>query len=79
MNTENKKLLTAAQVRERFGNISDMSLWRWINDERVAFPRAVYISRRRFWRESEIDAFEARQAAAGVPAPAGSTASTAAA
>jgi len=34
--------LNAAQVRSRYGNISDMTLWRWIHDEKfkhLGFPR----------------------------------------
>lgn len=59
-----EKLITAAEVRARFGGISDMTLWRWLDDAALGFPRAVYIQRRRFWRESEIAAFIERQAAA---------------
>ncbi len=55
--------LTATQVRQRFGGISDMTLWRWMHDERVGFPRPVVISRRRYFRLADIDAFQERQAA----------------
>lgn len=70
-----KRLLTAKQVRERFGGISDMSLWRWLDNEFIGFPAPIYISRRRFWREADIDAFEARHAAtSAAPAPAATAA-----
>ena len=51
---EASRLLTAAQVREIFGGISDMTLWRWLEDDDVPFPRPLYVRRRRFWREDEI-------------------------
>lgn len=54
------KLLTASQVRERFGNISDMSLWRWIKSPVMGFPQPIRINGRRFFRLQEIEAFEMR-------------------
>jgi len=59
-----KRLLTAKQVRQRCGNISDMSLWRWLESETLGFPKPVYIMRRRFWDADEVEEFIARQAAA---------------
>jgi predicted DNA-binding transcriptional regulator AlpA len=48
------RYLTAGQVRDRFGGISDMTLWRWLNDERMAFPKPLVVRRRRLFREDEI-------------------------
>ena len=48
------KLITSATVRELCGGISDMSLWRWLNNEEMHFPNPLIISRRRYWRETEI-------------------------
>jgi hypothetical protein len=31
--------LNAAQVRVRYGGMSDMALWRWLQDETLGFPR----------------------------------------
>lgn len=62
------KLITAAEVRARFGDISDMTLWRWLDDAALGFPRPVRIQRRRFFREAEIEAFIERQAAASTAA-----------
>ena len=56
------KYLTANQVRARFGGISDMSLWRWLNNEQLGFPRPLVINRRRFFRLDQIEAFEQRAA-----------------
>jgi len=57
------EFLTGPQVRERFGGISDMTLWRWMHDERVDFPKPLVINRRNYFRVAEIETFEARQAA----------------
>jgi predicted DNA-binding transcriptional regulator AlpA len=46
--------LNAAQVRERYGGISDMTLWRWLRDGKLAFPRPHRINRLRYWKVSEL-------------------------
>jgi predicted DNA-binding transcriptional regulator AlpA len=51
--------LTTAQVRRRYGGISEMTLWRWLRDEAVSFPRPVIISGRRFWHAAELDTWDA--------------------
>lgn len=45
-----------------------MSLWRWLNNPAMAFPKPVTIQRRRYWREAEVLAWldaraEAREVA----------------
>ena len=55
------KLLTATAVRDLCGGVSDMALWRWLLDPDLAFPRPIYICRRRYFRAAEIAAWiEAR-------------------
>jgi predicted DNA-binding transcriptional regulator AlpA len=54
--------LTATQVRQRFGGISDMTLWRWMHDDRLGFPRPAVINRRRYFRSADIETFQERQA-----------------
>ncbi|MCF7747715.1 transcriptional regulator [Sulfitobacter sp. M39] len=49
-----KKLISAATVRELCGGISDMSLWRWLHDTDLNFPKPIYISRRRYWRQADV-------------------------
>ncbi|WP_417493038.1 helix-turn-helix transcriptional regulator [Maricaulis sp.] len=44
--------ISAATVRELCGGISDMTLWRWL-DQRD-FPEPARIGRRRYWRETEV-------------------------
>lgn len=48
------KLLTAAAVRNALGGVSDMTLWRWLNDPALNFPKPIYIARRRYWREADV-------------------------
>lgn len=55
------RFLTAAQVCIRFGGISQMSLWRWLRDEKLSFPQPMVVNRRRLFRESEIEAWEAER------------------
>jgi predicted DNA-binding transcriptional regulator AlpA len=53
--------LPAGHVRSRYG-VSDMSLWRWLRDDALGFPQPIRINRRRFWRLSELKAWEASRA-----------------
>ena len=55
--TAQNRRITAAQVRELNGGISDMTLWRWMHRDDLKFPRPVYIGRRRYWKEAEIIAW----------------------
>jgi hypothetical protein len=54
--------LTGAQLARRF-NISSMSLWRWLNDAKLAFPDPVQIRERNYWRLKDIIEWERRAAA----------------
>lgn len=54
---------TARQIRQRFGGISDMTLWRWLNDDRLGFPQPLVINRRRYFSVADVEAFQERQAA----------------
>ncbi|MXP09606.1 helix-turn-helix transcriptional regulator [Pseudoblastomonas halimionae] len=59
------RLIGSAAVREMCGGISDMSIWRWLNDDALNFPKPIYISRRRYWREADIlDWINSREVAA---------------
>ena len=63
--TPPERRIQAAQVRALCADISDMTLWRWINER--DFPKPIYIGRRRYWREREVLVWLDEQAA---PAPA---------
>ena len=57
--------IQAAEVRMICGGVSDMTLWRWLNDPDLGFPGPSYIGRRRYWREAEILAWlDAREVTA---------------
>jgi hypothetical protein len=49
--------LTAPQVRQRYGNKSDMWLWRMLRDE-PNFPRPTIIRRQRYFRLRDLVAYE---------------------
>ncbi len=53
-------LLPAAQVRSRYG-VSDMTIFRWLNDDKLEFPRPIRINGRRYWRITDLQAFEQKQ------------------
>jgi predicted DNA-binding transcriptional regulator AlpA len=53
--------LKTAQVRRRYGDISDMTIWRWLKDEELGFPRPLRIKRERFWKLSELTGWEQRR------------------
>lgn len=56
---DGKTYLNAKQVRIRYGNISDMTIWRWCRDPEMGFPQPIRINRIKFWDEAELDAFDA--------------------
>jgi excisionase family DNA binding protein len=55
-----KRYMSAPQVRERY-NCSDMTLWRWLHDEQLRFPKPITIRRRRLFDVDELDEFDRRQ------------------
>jgi predicted DNA-binding transcriptional regulator AlpA len=57
------RYLTSTQVRQRYGDLSEMSIWRWLRDPDMAFPRPLVLRRRRFWREADLVAWERQRAA----------------
>jgi hypothetical protein len=59
--------LPAAAVRARY-SVSDMSLWRWLRDVELGFPQPLRINGRRFWKVSDLEAFEAARAPGPVAA-----------
>lgn len=62
---QDQRYLTASEVRARFGNISDMTLWRWLEDDELGFPRPMRVNRRRLFKERDIVDWEARRAVEG--------------
>lgn len=60
------QMIGARQVRELVGNISEMTLWRWMQNERLAFPKPIVIQRRRYWRKEEVTAWLDQRALASL-------------
>lgn len=59
-----KRLLSESQVRQRYGNRSPATMWRWDRDPKLGFPKPIIINNRKYRDEAELDAFdEARRAA----------------
>lgn len=52
-NQNPNRRIQAAQVRSLCGDVSDMWLWRRLNDD-SGFPQPIYIARTRFWKEIEV-------------------------
>jgi hypothetical protein len=61
---DHERLLTAAQVKRRYGNSSGMWLWRRLHDS-SGFPEPLFICGRRFWKRSALIAWERAQAKGG--------------
>lgn len=61
MNTTSE-YLPARLVWERYG-VSFMTINRWLKDERMHFPEPTYLGRFRYWKLSDLEAWERRQAA----------------
>jgi hypothetical protein len=61
---DHDRLLTAAQVKRRYGNASDMWLWRRLHDS-SGFPQPLFICGRRFWRMAALIAWERARAKGG--------------
>jgi hypothetical protein len=65
-NPNPKRYATAAQLRERYGNRSEMWLTRIMQSD-TNFPRPIYIGRYRFWALDEVEAYERAVAARREP------------
>jgi hypothetical protein len=65
-NPNPKRYLTSVQLRERYGNRSEMWITRIMRSD-PAFPRHIVIGRFKFWALDEIEAYERNVAARRVP------------
>jgi len=62
MEHKDEALIHAAEVRRLFGDISDMTVSRWLKDEDLNFPRPIMIRRIRYWRRRQLLAWRDEQA-----------------
>ena len=53
--------LPGPRVVARYG-VSDMTIYRWIRDERMQFPQPHYFGRLRFWKLSDLMSWELQRA-----------------
>ena len=51
------RYINSKQLRARYGGVSDMWIWRRLTDD-PSFPRPDVISRRRFWKVKDLDAWD---------------------
>jgi predicted DNA-binding transcriptional regulator AlpA len=59
--------LPARAVWERY-KVTSTSLYRWLSDEGIAFPRPIYIGRFRYWKLADLIAWEQSRPSVGTPA-----------
>ncbi len=52
-----ERFLPARRVWERYG-VTSMTLWRWLKDADLKFPQPMRIGRLRYWRLSDLVAWE---------------------
>jgi predicted DNA-binding transcriptional regulator AlpA len=50
--------LTGPQLKLRFGGVTDFTLHRWLNHKTLDFPKPIYIGTKRYWRLSDLVAYE---------------------
>lgn len=53
--------LTGPQVAERY-KICGMTLYRWLRDPKLKFPKPMVINRRKFFNENDLSAWERERA-----------------
>ena len=49
------ELRTAKQVRKQLGDKSEVTLWRWINDPELGFPKPIKIRGQNHFNGAAID------------------------
>src|SRR5829696_3186821 len=63
-----KRYLTRFEVRKRYGNISNMTLWRWERDKRLNFPKpSLEINGRGYHDEDSLDRWDRERALLSAP------------
>lgn len=60
-NSDGDVFLPARKVWERYG-VTDMTIYRWLRDERMAFPQPVYLGRFRYWKLTDLVSWERTRA-----------------
>lgn len=60
MNKIASEFVTSIDVCNRYG-VTTMTLWRWLNNDNVNFPKPIYINRRRYFRISDVLEWESKR------------------
>ena len=55
-------LLPARRMRKRYGDVSDMTIYRWLKAVDLDFPKPIYINGRRYWRLGNLQKWEQKRA-----------------
>jgi predicted DNA-binding transcriptional regulator AlpA len=58
MNLNGDVFLPTRKVKKRYGDVSDMWIWRRLNEEESKFPQPVRINGRRFWKLADLEEYE---------------------
>lgn len=58
-----KHFLTGPQVQARYQK-SHVTIWRWCRDPDLNFPQPIQINRLNYWRLTDLEAWEEKQAQA---------------
>ncbi len=61
MQVQQQTYLQSSAIRARYG-VSDMTIWRWLHNNELGFPAPLRINGRRFWRLTQLEAWEASRA-----------------
>ena len=62
--SSDRKFIIRRKLRARFGDISEMTLWGWEHDKKLAFPKAIAINGRKYYDLAEVEEWERSRAAA---------------
>jgi predicted DNA-binding transcriptional regulator AlpA len=58
-NSANEVYLTSAQIRRRYGNLSNVTIWRWVRAGKI--PQPIKIGRRLLFNLRALEAREAER------------------
>jgi hypothetical protein len=68
MRGRTKRWLTGPQVRARYGDRSDVWLWRKLKSDPL-FPKPMWMATKRYWDEESLDEYDRQQMQTGKAAP----------
>lgn len=63
MSVDNIRYMPGRKVRERYG-VTEMSLWRWERDTKLAFPKPMRVGRYKYWSVADLEEWERRRKSA---------------